>query len=170
MPVMPGISRGHTLPELLVTFGIVAVIAVAAVPTFANLLLDSRRTAMVTTAMHAINLARQLAAVRGETMLLCGTADQLACSGHANWSTGLLILDEGDRLRRSIPLATATRAPQMRANRVALNFEGGSGFASPATLTICDRRGADAARAIIISRSGRPRVSARDASDRPLAC
>lgn len=170
MPGKTRIPRGHTLPELLVIFGIVVVIAAAAVPSFTNLLLDSRRTAAVTTAMHAINLARQLAAVRGETILLCGSVTQRACSGRADWSTGLLISDEGERLRRSIPLAVATRAPQIRANRVAVNFEGGSGFASPATLTICDRRGADAARAIIISRSGRPRVSGRDASDRPLAC
>lgn len=170
MPVITRIARGHTLPELLVIFGIVAVIAGAAVPAFTSLLLDSRRTATITTAMHAINLARQLAAVRGEPVQLCGSVDQYACSGLPDWSTGLLITDAGARLRRSVPLAHMKRAPQLRANRVAVRFEGGSGFASPATLTVCDRRGTDAARAIIISRSGRPRVSERDGSDRPLAC
>lgn len=170
MPVMTRATRGHTLPELLAIFGMVAVIAGAAVPTFTNLLLDSRRSATLTTTLHAVNLARQLAAVRGETMLLCGSADQHACSGRTDWSTGLLVADEAERLRRSLPLSDAARAPRIRANRVAVNFEGGSGFASPATLTVCDRRGAEAARAIIISRSGRPRVSARDASDKPLAC
>jgi type IV fimbrial biogenesis protein FimT len=170
MPVITRAARGHTLPELLVIFGIVAVIAGAAVPTFTKLLLDSRRMATITTAMHAVNLARQFAAVRGESIQLCGSVDQYACSGRADWSTGLLIAGEGEGLRRSVPLTATAHAPQLRANRLAVTFEGGSGFASPATLTICDRRGSDAARAIIISRSGRPRLSERDASDRPLAC
>ena len=162
--------RGHTLTELLTVFGVVAIIAAAAVPAFTNLLLDSRRNAAVTTAMHAVNLARQLAAIRGESIRLCGTRDERECSGRTDWSTGLLLVNDGDGLRRNLPLATASHAPRIRANRAAVSFEGGSGFASPATVTICDRRGAAAARALIISRSGRPRVSERDASDRPLAC
>jgi len=163
-------SRGHTLTELLTALGVVAIIAAAAVPAFTHLLLDSRRNAAITTAMHAVNLARQLAAIRGESIRLCGTRDERECSERTDWSAGLLLTNEGDDLRRSLPLAASSRAPRIRSNRAAVSFEGGSGFASPATLTICDRRGAAAARALIISRSGRPRVSERDASDRPLTC
>jgi hypothetical protein len=50
-----------------------------------------------------------------------------------------------------------------------VRFEGGTGFASPSTITICDRRGSEAARAVIISRSGRPRVD-RVAQGDPLPC
>lgn len=162
--------KGHTLVELLAAFGIVAVIVGAAVPTFANLLQDSRRNAAISTALHAVQLARQLAAIRGEPMRLCGTRDERDCSGHADWSMGLLVADEQDALRRSLPIRSQARGPQIRSNRSTIRFEAGSGFASPATLTICDRRGAAAARAVIISRSGRPRVSERDASGRPIAC
>lgn len=161
---------GYTLPELMTVLGIVAIIAAAAVPTFSRLLLDSRRNATVTSAMHAVNLARQLAAIRDEPINLCGTQDERACSGRTDWSGSLLIANDSDDLLRILPLAAAGRAPRVRSNRTAIRFEGGSGFASPATLTICDRRGSSAARALIISRSGRPRVSDRDASDRPLAC
>ena len=164
------IPRGHTLTELLTVFGVVAIVAAAAVPAFTNLLLDSHRNAAITTAMHAVNLARQLAAIRDESIRLCGTRDERECSGRTDWSTGLLLANDGDDLRRSLSLVAARRAPQIRSNRAIVSFEGGSGFASPATLTICDRRGAAAARALIISRTGRPRVSERDASDRPLTC
>ena len=163
-------ARGHTLPELLVMFGIVAIIAGAATPAFSSLLLDSRMNAAVTTAMHAVNLARQFSATRGEAIQLCGSDDELGCTGRADWSTGLLLADSGEYLRRSLPLAGGNGSPRIRSNRAIVNFEGDSGFASPATLTVCDRRGSPAARAVIISRSGRPRVSARDASNRPLAC
>ncbi len=163
-------TQGHTLIELLVVFGIIAVFAGTAVPVFTNLLLDSRRNAAITTALHAVNLARQLAAIRGEPIQLCGSHDQRECSGRADWSTGLLVAGQGEVPRRSLPLGGTARAPSLRSNRVAVSFEGGSGSASPATLTVCDRRGAVAARAVIISRSGRPRISDRDASDRPLTC
>ncbi|MEX1994275.1 MAG: GspH/FimT family pseudopilin [Steroidobacteraceae bacterium] len=163
-------SQGHTLPELLAVFGIAAIIAGSAVPAFRNLVQDSRRNAAITTTLRAVNLARQLAAIRGEPIRLCGTRDQQECSGRTDWSTGLLVADEGNTLWRSLPFTNRARAPEIRANRAAVSFEGGSGYASPATLTVCDRRGSHAARAIIISRSGRPRISDRDASDRPLAC
>lgn len=163
-------SRGHTLVELLVMFGIVAVISAAAVPTFSNLLLDSRMNAAVTTSLHAVNLARQFSATRGEIIRLCGSDDQQACSGSEDWTSGLLLSDDGEALRRSLPLAGGSGVPRVHSNRATVMFTGGSGFASPATVTVCDRRGARAARAVIISRSGRPRVSERDASEGPLTC
>jgi type IV fimbrial biogenesis protein FimT len=158
------------LTELLVMFGIVAVIAGAAAPAFSNLLLDSRMNAAITTSMHAVNLARQFSATRGEAIRLCGSDDEQSCTGRADWSSGLLLADDAERFRRNLPLAAGNGAPRMRSNRAIVSFEDNGSFATPATLTVCDRRGAAAARAVIISRSGRPRVSERDASDRPLAC
>jgi type IV fimbrial biogenesis protein FimT len=151
-------------------FGIVAVIAASAAPAFSNLLLDTRRNAALTTALHAVNLARQFSATRSEAIGLCGSDDEQSCSTRTDWSMGLLLTDEGALFRRSLPLTRGNGAPRVRSNRPVVNFEGGSGFATPATLTICDRRGPRAARAVIINRSGRPRVSDRDASDRALAC
>ncbi|MGH8131150.1 MAG: GspH/FimT family pseudopilin [Steroidobacteraceae bacterium] len=163
-------TRGHTLTELLVMFGIVAVISSSTVPVFSNLLLDSRMNATITTALHAVNVARQFSAARSESIRLCGSEDQHECSGRVDWSSGLLLTADNDGLRRSLPLTGGARAPRIRSNRATVSFEGGSGFASPATLTVCDRRGTRAARAVIISRTGRPRISSRDGSDRPLAC
>lgn len=163
-------TRGHTLPELLATLGIAAIIGGAAAPVFSNLLLDSRMNAAIATTMHAVNLARQFSATRSEVIRLCGSDDEQDCSGRPDWSAGLLLADNGNRIRQSLLLAGGAGAPRIRSNRAILSFEGGSGFATPATLTVCDRRGARAARAVIISRSGRPRTSDRDASDRALTC
>lgn len=163
-------SRGHTLPELMTMLGIAAVLAAAAVPVFSNLLLESRMHAATTTVMHAVNLARQFSATRSTSIRLCGSADQQECSGAPEWSAGLLLADDGGQFRRGLALVGGKGAPRIRSNRAVLDFEGGSGFATPATLTLCDRRGARAARAVIVSRSGRPRTSDRDASDRMLSC
>jgi type IV fimbrial biogenesis protein FimT len=178
MPVRTASGRGHTIPELLAMLGIAAILAVVAVPVFSNLLLESRMNAAVATAMHAVNLARQFSATRSETIRLCGSNDAQGCSGQSDWSTGLLLADSDVEpgadgigpFRRSVPLPGGSGAPEVRSNRATLEFEGGSGFATPATLTVCDRRRTRAARAIIVSRSGRPRTSDRDASDKAIAC
>lgn len=150
--------------------GIAAVIAGAAVPVFSNLLLESRMNAATATAMHAVNLARQFSATRSEALRLCGSDDARECSGRPDWTRGLLIADAADRFRENVLLSGGAGAPRIHSNRPTIDFEGGSGFATPATITLCDRRGARAARAVIVSRSGRPRSSDRDASARTLTC
>lgn len=150
--------------------GIAAILAAAAVPLFSTLLLDSRMNATVATAMHAVNLARQFSATRGETIRLCGSLDALQCSGAVDWSPGLLLADDDGRFQQSIGLSVGRGTPQLRSNRATLSFEAGTGFATPATVVVCDRRGASAARAVVVSKSGRPRTSLRDGSDRALTC
>jgi hypothetical protein len=39
-----------------------------------------------------------------------------------------------------------------------------------ATFIFCDERGTNAARAIIVSQTGRPRISTRDSAGKPLKC
>lgn len=163
-------DAGHTLTELMAILGIAAVLAAAAVPLFSTLLLDSRMNAAVATSMHAVNLARQFSATRGETIRLCGSVDQRECSGAVDWSAGLLLTDDVGLFRQGLSLAGNAGALRLRSNRATLSFEAGSGFSTPATLVVCDRRGPDAAQAVIVSRTGRPRASLRDASDRRLSC
>ena len=165
---IPG-SRGHTLPELIAMLGIAATLATAAVPVFSNLILESRMNAAVATAMHAVNLARQFSATRSEGIRLCGSGDADLCSERLDWTQGLLLTGEPERFRQRLELPEGS-SPRIRSNRSTLEFEAGTGFATPATLTLCDRRGTRAARAVIVSRSGRPRTSLRDGSDRELTC
>lgn len=89
-------------------------------------------------------------------MSLCGIGAGLSCSGLTDWSEGLLVATDGGNAPRSLPLGGNAK---LRSNRAEIRFAAGSGHASPATLTICDRRGTVAARAVIVSRSGRPRAT-----------
>jgi type IV fimbrial biogenesis protein FimT len=144
-------ARGFTLVELLVAMALLAILATLAMPGFGEYLRNCRRAATVNAFTHAAHVARQLAAVRGEAVLLCPSADGVGCSGGEDWGRELLLLAEA-------PDLSAAQSP-LRVLRSAT-----------ATLTICDDRGSRAARAVIISRTGRPRVSDLDAGGRPLAC
>ncbi len=163
-------SNGFTLIELLFALVLTAILATVAYPGFSAWLLDGRRDAVVLTALHAVYAARQYAAVRAVSVELCGSVDATHCSGAPDWSSGLLVVGEGGTVFRSLPSPRSTSGPLVISNRAAIYFEPGTSYASPATVTVCDRRGSRAARAIIVSRSGRPRVSERDASNRVLQC
>jgi hypothetical protein len=58
----------------------------------------------------------------------------------------------------------------LTANRTTLSFRPFGQMGVTATFTFCDDRGSPAARAVIISQTGRPRVSDRSASNTPLLC
>jgi type IV fimbrial biogenesis protein FimT len=55
-------------------------------------------------------------------------------------------------------------------NRLAYTFRPVTQRGVNGTIVFCDERGSIAARAIIISHTGRPRVAHVDADNRPLRC
>lgn len=88
---------GFTLIELLVTVALVAVIAGVAVPSFANLVSDSRLTASTNQLNSVLNLTRSEAINRNQTLTLCSLME---CDGD---------LSDGWQLRLSAPPNTVIR-------------------------------------------------------------
>ena len=169
-------AKGLTLVEMLVVVALLAVGATLAAPTFGGLLRDTRRAAALTALSHALHAARTAAAASGRSMRVCGTRDGRSCSGDAHWGPGLLqrpaagATGEADALVRVTALPDGRGAPLVRANRPFIDFAPLAPSATTATITVCDDRGPAAARALIVSRTGRLRVSDRSASGEPLAC
>jgi len=61
-------------------------------------------------------------------------------------------------------------AVTIRANRERFRFRPNYRRGTNGTIRFCDRRGSAAARAVIVSYTGRPRVAATTASGEPLPC
>jgi len=165
-------GRGFSLIELLLALGLAAALALAGVPALREFIRDCERSAAVNGLLHAIHTARRLAALSGRQVDLCPTLDGQACSGERLWEGDLLLQPHpgGDLVQRVLP-SLARHPPQsIRSNRAALTFSPLSPAATTATFTVCDDRGSRSAVAVIVSRSGRPRVAQRDASGNPLAC
>jgi type IV fimbrial biogenesis protein FimT len=129
--------------------------------------------------IHAIYLARSEAIKRNGVVSLCPSADGSACgpAGTA-WQQGWIVfvnLDRDSPARRDAnePLLHAY-APwasgRVNANRTTLSFRSFGQMGVTATFTFCDERGSSAARAVIISQTGRPRVSDRSAAGKALSC
>jgi type IV fimbrial biogenesis protein FimT len=171
--------RGFTLPELVFTLAIAAGLLSWGVPAFRDLQRNIARTREVNQLVQAIHVARGEAIRRNGVVSLCPSVDGGRCAAPGTpWQRGWIVFVNADR---DSPAVRDPDEPLLRvyapwhegavnANRATLSFRPFGQMGVTATFTFCDDRGARAARAVIISQTGRPRVSDRSASDGPLTC
>jgi type IV fimbrial biogenesis protein FimT len=169
---------GLTLIEMLLTMAILAILTTVAVPGFSTLVLNTRMTAHVNRFVHDIHLAKQSAHRRMQAVALCKSPDGRQCAHDSQWHDGWLVfvnlnqdrpphIDPGEPILAANP---AYEAGTIIANRSDFVFRAFETRSTNGTLTFCDRRGADTARAVIVSYTGRPRVATVTAGEKPLTC
>lgn len=171
--------RGHTLPELVFTMAIAAGLLGWGVPAFRDLQLNAARTREVNQFIQAVYLARSEAIKRNGVVSLCPSLDGQWCAPSGTpWHRGWVIFvnrdrdspavrDAGEKLLR---VYERWDKGAVNANRTTLSFRPFGQMGVTATFTFCDQRGPKAARAVIISQTGRPRASDRSASGTTLEC
>lgn len=170
--------RAFTLLEMLVTLGMAATLAVLAAAAGRQWLLEARMVGAVNGVVHAIHLARAAALAEAREVVLCRSVDGAQCAPAGDWSSGWLVfvnhdgdepamVDAGERI-----LAASGRLPlaSIRSNRRAYTLRPHALRATNGTLVFCDERGDANARALILSYSGRPRLSRRAADGGALQC
>ena len=172
-------ARGFTLWELLCTCLVGGIVLGLAVPSVRGVALDTRRTAEINELVLAIQLARSEASKVGRSVIVCKSADGLRCGGNdVRFDAGWIVFVDNDGARppqRSAdeplllahaPLATGT----ITSNRGYFEFRPIQRRSVNGTVVFCDERGPAAARAVIVSYTGRPRVAAVDSGGAPLRC
>jgi len=170
--------HGLTLWELLCALSIAAVALTAGVPAFHSFLLDARLTADVNGWVLAVQIARSEAAKRGRPVIVCKTDDTLRCGDSAQpvdagWMAFVNVDDEYPPRRSSSEPLLYMHDPEITgtvvSNRPYYEFRVGR-RSTNGTTVFCDQRGAAAAKAVIVSYTGRPRADRVDADRHPLTC
>lgn len=175
----PGRSRGLTLPEVVVTLAVVAILLAIALPGFGDLL-AARRIDAAAARFHAhINRGRSEAILRGRRVIACPTRDREHCLADGIWHTGwMLFVDRNaDRehqadepiLEQSDPLERVRMVTSRMRRRIVL-FPNGLTRGSNGTYTFCDANGSAAPLAVIIANSGRARRARVRGDGSPLDC
>ena len=171
--------RGFTLPELVFTLALAAGLLAWGVPNFREARLNAARTREVNQFLQAVHLARSEAIKRNGVVSLCPSLDAATCApAGTDWERGWIMFvnsdrdspakrDPGEELLRVYARWTDGH---VEANRATLSFRPFGQMGVTATFAFCDQRGSVAARAVIISQTGRPRVSDRSAAGGPLKC
>jgi type IV fimbrial biogenesis protein FimT len=171
-------AQGVTLLELLMTLTVAGVLTALAIPNFNNALRNSQRSAAVTSLFHTLFYARNAAIRRGKPVTVCASFDGATCRRSGDWASGWITFvnldrDEPPQRDANEPLLNvASGWPQgsISSNRAAFSFRSYVHGVVNGTVLFCDERGGQHARVIIVSHTGRPRVSQRDGSNRPLRC
>ncbi|MGE3296762.1 MAG: GspH/FimT family protein [Porticoccaceae bacterium] len=168
-------STGLTIIELVVAVVVLAVLVASALPAMTRLLLDADRSAVLSELTAALNLARAEAQGRGLPVVVCRSSDAATC-GSGTWETGWLVFvnDDNDnppvvdggetilKVRQESQPAHVLAPVVNYANFITYRADGSvNTFGS---ITYCDRRGVTEARALMINRAGRVRLS-RDTDD-----
>jgi len=172
-------STGFTLWELVCTLLVAGILLGLGVPSFRGFILDGRRTADVNGFVLAVQIARSEAAKRGYAAVVCPSADGERCVAGTQYDGGWIVFVNEDGLR-----------PPQRSPAEALLYVYRSGIrgsivgnreifefqpfhykrSTNGTVVFCDERGSAAARAVIVSYTGRPRADSVDADGGPLSC
>jgi type IV fimbrial biogenesis protein FimT len=172
--------KGVTLIETMASVSILAIIGSIAIPSMTNLHRHAQRTTVINDFLHAVYLARSEAVRRNSVVSICRSNDGATCANNAaNWNGGWIVfenlnhdqpaeLDPGEPIiMRHEPIFGGN----FTSNRVSFSFRPYSQSDVTGTLVYCPAKSpAKEARAIIISHTGRPRMSERDASGKALKC
>jgi len=166
-----------------VTLTVVSTVTTVAVPSFQQLVSSQRMSGAVNSLVTALHLARIETIKRGERAALCPSADGRACSdnsvGGTVWEKGyLLYIDRnGNHKFDADELAVrefgATEGLHIRssAHRDHVTYQpNGMASGSNLTFTFCVKHGRGSPRAVIVSISGRPRTSTRNANGGAISC
>lgn len=172
-------TQGFTLWELLCAIAIAGIVLGLGVPSFQGFVQDGRRTADVNALVLAVQVARSEVAKRGRTVIVCATRDQERCGDFERGATsGWMAFVNTDDVyppRRSRDETLLyVHQPEIDGsivgNRPYFEFRPTLRRSTNGTVVFCDRRGSRAARAVIVSYTGRPRVDSLGADGKPLPC
>jgi type IV fimbrial biogenesis protein FimT len=172
--------RGVTLIELLCSLGIVAILSAIAVPEMGHIQRAVARRTTVNDFFHSLFLARSKAIMINAVVSICRSHDGIVCeTKNTNWEGGWIVFVNKDRDQPAdrdaneeiIYRHAAWQGGVITSNRQSFSFRPISQADVNGTIVFCDLHGNPSdARAIIISHTGRPRISTRDADNHALKC
>lgn len=165
-------QRGFTLGELLTTMTVVGLSLSFAVPGFNTIVNNNRRATGVNQLVSTMYLARSEAITRNVQITVCPSQSGTGCQG-IPWNQGWILFADANSDRTVDPgenvlgvLPAQTRLDMQSAefgNFFVYRPNGRLMVNTPAEntgqMTVCDPRGAEHARVVIVNASGHPRLS-----------
>jgi type IV fimbrial biogenesis protein FimT len=174
-------SRGFTLPEIMITMGVIAIVLSTAVPSVNSMIKDNRLATQLNSVVTHLHVARAEAAKRDVRVILCRSATPDAttpsCGGDTQiWENGYIVFaDDGNNSNSIYNAGTdtllmrgqvATSGVRMRTNgtwnrNLEFNPDGSTNeIGGTALMALCDSRGDTYGRQIQVAANGVPRMYA----------
>ena len=171
-------QRGFTLYELVLTLTLSAILAGLAISSFAGSVAGARLSAEVNALFHAIHLARKESIMRRRVVTICPSIDHQQCSGSLDWSAGWIMfvnedaddpphIDSGEAV---LQVHVANDSVRISANRRGFTLRATQKRATNGTIVVCDTANRVRPKALVVSYTGRPRVTLQNRRGEPYDC
>jgi type IV fimbrial biogenesis protein FimT len=176
-------ESGFTLIEMMIAIAITGLLLSMAVPAMDLFVSNARQTGALNDFISSMHTARSTAITTNARVTVCPSAGGATCEA-VGWDEGWIVFRDGDSDQvvdgGEVIVDTSAGAdglafqsgefgqflmyrPNGRVMNAPLNGSSGE-------FTICDGRGADHAKVLIIDLSGRPRASEKLADGSPPSC
>lgn len=174
-------AAGYTLIDLMITLAVLAVLFGGVVPGMQHMLTSTREAAHVNQLVGALALTRSEAVMRNVDTVLCTSTDGRHCTRQGGWEQGWIIFADGNANRRHEAQEPLVRVQGALSTGYTVRYAAfGSrhyvvffpnGFTrTNGTFTFCNPRQPALARAVVLSKTGRPRLSKTRPDGSPLRC
>ena len=173
-------QKGFTLLETMTAITLLATTLAIGVPALQSFTQKQRITQAANLLIVEMQYARSQAIMRKRYVVMCPSSDGAGCLTSGDWHQGILTFeddngnrewDEGETvLRRHHGLSNSVQAISSRYRKRINYFPRGFAWGSNTTIRICAGNTSHTGKAVIISNSGRPKITQTDASDNPIEC
>lgn len=171
-------AQGYSLYELVMTLALAALLLTLGIPSFTGLVADKRLRTEVDALFHAVHLARKESITRRRVVTICSSLDGQHCASSKDWSSGWILFvnkgrrqslqrDDDEELLRYHQVSNRSR---ITANRRGFSLRSTVLRATNGTIVFCDRANQAESRALVISYTGRPRVTRKDRNGQAYRC
>jgi type IV fimbrial biogenesis protein FimT len=176
-------QNGFTLIELMTALGIAAILMSVAIPALQSFKTNAAQTGAINDFVSSMHLARNTAITTNARVTVCATSAGENCQS-VGWDSGWIIFADQNSNQQvdddetiigtsaavdglTIKSGNYSRYLMYRPNGRIMNstINGNSG-----QFTICDYRGTEHAKVLIVDLSGRPRLSHTQASGAAPSC
>lgn len=179
-PSYPRSTRGFTFIEIITTLSVASILLAVGVPSFKSTIQNNRMSTARNSITTQLNMARSEAVTRSTSVVLCPSADGLDCKNTMIWDEGIIMFtdnnksghfDSGEKLLRFVNISSGSILIRTTIGRKKAVFDA-QGFSQGhnVTFTFCDTNNQIDPRAVIVSNSGRTRLSNVQDDGAPLVC
>ena len=167
-------QKGLSFVELLIVIAVAAILAAFAMPSLTDFLRNNRAVAQINDLQTSLNLARSEAIKRNTQVVICKSDNGTSCkdSGTA-WQDGWIVFVDSNLDNQVTNASDIIQVHQgldggntlvFTPTRVVYASSGLATSGTTGTFVLCDSRGANHAKGLIIGASGRARL-AQDGDD-----
>jgi type IV fimbrial biogenesis protein FimT len=176
-------ERGFSIVELMVTVGVATILVSVAVPSFRTISMNSKQAGTVNELVAGMHLARNTAITLNARVGMCTSSNGVRCE-NVDWNEGWISFHDvdNDQIRdaEETILGTgsdaggitidSTQFPNAFSYRPNGRVMNGGLAVNTGEFALCDKRGSEHAKVVLLDMSGRPRLSEYKADGSKPSC